>query len=232
MPVLPLALPLPRRQLKAKELAALLGIDGRHLRRLQRSGQVVPLKRPGSCRIVGYALEEVARIVVTRVKAGKGFDREVAQEFGYLSFLDAVASAAESERMQASPARFGEMRLELMADLLVFGHESTLAKTMGLTAVEVDSYATMAANTVGQLFRELPQVRQAVARQLQAGLVSLAVQRGQAQANAKRPKQFVSPVACGTTGGDSREAPPIQQTYARDADRPARPADAPPFNKP
>ncbi len=101
--------PVPSRLLKAKEFAAVLGIDLRHLRRLQKLGHVAPIKRPGSCRIVGYSLEEVARIVTSRVKAGKGYDREVADEFGYGPFLAAVTAAAELEQTRSSPQRFGEL---------------------------------------------------------------------------------------------------------------------------
>lgn len=214
--------PLPRRLLKAKELAALLDIDPRHLRRLQNgNGQITPLRRPGSCRIVCYPLEEVARLVVVRTKAGKGFNRSVAQEFGYLPFVEAVAAAAETERLQSSPARFGEVRLELMIDVLVSGHESTLARAMGLTAVEVGSFRNMAAATFGQLFRELPQVRQAVARQLQGGLVSLGIRHGQMAAKDRQAEPILFPVACGTNSGGSGE-PSLDQPNLRPRGRPAR----------
>lgn len=213
--------PVPSRLLKAKEFAAVLGIDLRHLRRLQKLGHVAPIKRPGSCRIVGYSLEEVARIVTSRVKAGKGYDREVADEFGYGPFLAAVTAAAELEQTRSSPQRFGELRHELMLDVLVFGNESQLAQAMGLTAVEIDGFRTMGTATLGQLFREIPNVRQAVARQIEAGLIALGIRRGQGATRGRLTKPIVFPVACGNAGGGSGESSSVKQNQ-RPRSQPAR----------
>ncbi len=213
--------PVPSRILKAKEFAAVLGIDSRHLRRLQKLGHVAPIKRPGSCRIVGYSLEEVARLVTSRVRAGKGYDRAVADEFGYGQFLAAVTTAAESEELGSSAECFGQMRHELMIDVLVFGHGSKLAQAMGLTVVEIDGYRSMAEATLGQLFRELPSVRRAVARQLEAGLIAQGVRRGRSKAQAGHAEQIAFPAACGNAGRGSGELFPIQSNQ-RPRSQPAR----------
>lgn len=168
--------PLPTRVLTQKEVASLFAVDPRHLRRIQNlDRKIEPLRRPGSLRAAGYAPEEVARLASSRVRAGKSFDRAVAQRLGYLSFLDLVTARASEEHDQGTPERFESLRIQLLIDVLVFGNASLLAKRMGITATEISGYEQLAKHTIGGLITAAPQIREAIAVQIAAGLVREAV---------------------------------------------------------